>query len=122
MSTSDFVKLINNTINSENQNICLKIDKIIKSINNFLPKTKILLLGLLPNEGDDSFVPGVNDVLKNFYTDPQNPLFNKCVTYFDPRDGLKNKKEAYTDGLHLTSVGYQYLTNIVEPLINGLID
>lgn len=104
------------------ENIAARIATIIEQIKTFNPAIKILLQSLYPvNETIDplSVNPRKN---KDILTLNTKLTTFKEVTYVDLFSSLADEKgrlrEEYTfDGLHLNALGYEVVTEIINPLL-----
>ena len=98
------------------------IKEIVNNINEVRPKAKIYVESILPTnsniDGDleenrpNSKIDNINNKLKDEYKDSN-------VNYIDVNKDLKDEnsflREEYTeDGLHLSSTGYEILTNDIK--------
>jgi lysophospholipase L1-like esterase len=99
--------------------------KIMKSIREKLPVTKLLLLGIFPR-AHKSDPPELNVPER---VNAVNALLAKWddglnVRYLDLGDKLapdgKVTQEIYSDGLHLNSKGYQIWAEAMTPLLNEM--
>jgi lysophospholipase L1-like esterase len=113
-----------NNIKSDPPDAIARADaKIIRTIREKLPNTKVLLLGIFPraHKTDAPEIPArvkaVNDQLAKLDD-------GKTVRYLDLADQLapggKEVPEYYTDGVHLTAKGYEVWADAVEARIEDL--
>jgi len=94
---------------SEPESIAAGIGKIIKIINKNSPSSRIILLSLLPRGAgnyDENTIRNnaVNEIIKNYEGCLKITYLNLAQYYINDNGGLKN--ELFTDGLHLSSAGY----------------
>jgi len=103
-----------------------EIKKILKLLIEFSPKSKILLVGILPRGESDTdrkrtFNNAVNKLLKAEKF--QNAIYYIDIGYLflkNENSGQISKKIMY-DGLHLTSEGYKLLSEAISNFITILL-
>jgi lysophospholipase L1-like esterase len=93
------------------------IRRILMYLRDAVPKTNVLLLGLLPRtDRFGSEIAAVNDLIKTC----SSPM----ITYLDAGqnllDGGKPSREMTPDGVHLSETAYNRLTQVLVPEITAL--
>lgn len=107
-------------------NIIQNIEKIMKMLNNHLPRTKLYCLSILPiginNFMKDTLVPCYNEEINELnqdiknITDKFNAEFVNINPYFKNNNG--QLKEEYTlDGIHLTEEGYVVFLDAIKKYV-----
>jgi len=113
----------NNLDSDSNQPLTKGIVRIVFTLRQLLPNTKILLLGILPRNGVTYFdrIVQINSVLSTlddrqhiFFLDMFNDFWDGDVWGVVPT-------YLFQDGLHLTVAGYQHWHDTMAPLFNELI-
>lgn len=105
----------------ENVDTADGVKTVVTTLRQMLPNTKILLLGLLPCCGEWGYE---NIVEINGYI---QPLHNATTLYYMDMMGAFSdgwgqiREEYFTDGVHLTTLGYQKWANTMNPLFNQLV-
>ena len=105
------------------------IQLIIKTLNSHSPKSKILLLGILPRETAKGqtqlkIQAGITEINNALEKLPSN---NESLTYLDLKPvfctpkGELQKKELMPDGLHPNLKGYKAWHKFMEPTIRKLL-
>jgi beta-glucosidase len=115
-----------NNIKSDSAAAIARADeKLVQTIRNKLPGTKILLLGIFPraHRTDD---PAANIPAKVKAVNAELARLDdgKTVRYLDLADKLapdgKEVPEYYTDGVHLTAKGYEAWADAIEPTLGDM--
>ena len=92
------------------------IDNMVKYLRRNYPKTKILLLALLPNKGNDGDkIKAVNKIIAKF-DDGKNIRFLDMGPKFLDKDG-KIPDGVLSDNVHLTRKGYEIWADAMNPLL-----
>lgn len=92
------------------------IDHMVKYLRTTYPKTKVLLLGLLPNKGNDGEkITAVNKIIAKL-DDGKNVRFLDMGKKFVDKDG-KIPDGVLSDNVHLTHKGYEIWADTMNPLL-----
>ena len=95
------------------------IKKILDTVHQKLPETKVLLLGLFPyrdkNSGPRAACVAVNAIISKF-DDGQKTRYLGLWDQFLQPDGSISR-EVFKDGLHPTPYGYQIWAKAMDPLL-----
>ena len=101
--------------------IAIGIYEIIRQLEGKLPKTKILLLGVLPRDGtNDVKVHEINTIIKSF-DDKRNVIFLDMTKQFETAVGTEVADLFVPDKVHLTAKGYEVWQQTMEPLLKQLL-
>ena len=101
------------------------IKKIVDTIHQKMPKTKVLLLGLFPYyRGKDSARPrndaaAVNAIIKKFDDGSKTRYLELWNKFLQP-DGNGVSIDVMSDGLHPTPKGYQIWAEAMQPLLTEM--
>ena len=101
------------------QDIARGVQEILKLLEAKMPNTKIILLGVLPRNGDwCSRVRELNVLIEKFGNN-KNVFWLNMWNSFASND-CKLKDGLFRDGLHPTEAGYQVWQETMEPLLKKL--
>jgi len=95
------------------------IKKILDTIHERLPETKVLLLGLFPyrdkNSGPRAACVAVNAIISKFDDGTKTRYLGLWDQFLQPDGSIS--REVMKDGLHPTPYGYQILAKNMDPLL-----
>jgi lysophospholipase L1-like esterase len=113
-----------NNIKSDPPDAVARADaKLVRTIREKLPQTKVLLLGIFPraHKTDSPEIPGrvkaVNEQLAKL-DDGKNVRYLDLAEKLAP--GGKEVPEYYTDGVHLTAKGYEVWADAIEGMLGEM--
>jgi lysophospholipase L1-like esterase len=110
---------INNTGDNTPEEVAYGIDFMIKYLGKQCPKSKVLLLALLPTKGDDqSKIKSVNQLTAKF-DNGKNVRFLDMGPKFLGPDG-KADATLYSDVVHLSRKGYEVWHGTMNPLLTQM--
>jgi lysophospholipase L1-like esterase len=96
---------------------------IVEKLRAKLPKTKILVTGVLPRRGDN-YCPrykAINEIVANLETNSMVRVLNMEKAFISSDCNVKS--ELYvSDGLHLTAAGYNVWATTMNPLLNSMLN
>lgn len=115
---------VNNVASHTEEAIAEAIRKIVRLLNKKLPKTQILLLGILPYGESPSpnrdKVKSINGRLKGLVTEPFVAFLDFGAKFLDPEG--KIPKALMPDSLHLSLEGYRIWEAEMAPTLNRLLN
>ena len=114
-----------NNIASDQKVVTMGVTKIVETIREKLPKTKVLLLGVFPR-GKSTDLPKIMEHVRGVNGDLAKLDDGKSVRYLDLGEKLapdgKVTKEVFSDGVHLTEKGYQIWAAGMMPLLRTMMN
>ncbi|XP_037028074.1 platelet-activating factor acetylhydrolase IB subunit beta-like [Bradysia coprophila] len=113
----------NNVARNVDSSAAKGIINVVGTLRELLPNTKILLLGLLPRTGADYFdrIVGINSRLRTLH-DGQNIFYLDMFNQFRDNNAWGVVPATlFSDGVHLTTGGYELWAEIMNPVLNKLI-
>jgi platelet-activating factor acetylhydrolase IB subunit beta/gamma len=114
----------NNLPTNSAEEVCKGIKDILKIFRDKLPESRILLIGLLPRNKDEtgrdymSMIKTINEKLKNAVAD-YNTEFTDLGNYFKETSSSV-KEDLLPDGLHPAEKGFTVLGDLLIPCIEKL--
>ena len=107
---------VNNMGDNTAEEIAYGIDNMVKRIESECPKTKVLLLGILPGQGGTTEkIQAVNGIIAKL-DDGKKVRFLDMGVKFVGKDG-KGLPDVFRDGVHLTTKGYEIWHDTMNPLL-----
>ena len=107
---------VNNLGDNTDKEIAYGIDNMVKRLLKECPKTKVLLLGILPGaSGKNEKVMAVNKLIAKF-DNGKNVRFLDMGPKFLDKDG-KALPGVHSDAVHLTRKGYEIWAEAMNPLL-----
>ena len=110
----------NNLDFNTDQEIADGIKVICDEINKQSPKTKILLVGILPRLKKHTTNPEEVNLLTSFLHNRNNVTYHNVNYGFLDKDG-KIKKELFRDEVHPNAKGYEVIGSTLRPVIDKLL-
>jgi len=99
------------------------VKKIVDTIHEKLPNTKVLLLGIFPRYGKESPVRGrvaaMNQIIAKFDDGAKTRYLDIGKVFLDAEDNIP--KEIMPDGLHPNAHGYDLWYDAMNPLLTELL-
>ena len=107
---------VNNMGDNTAEEIAYGIDNMVKRIKSECPKTRVLLLGILPlRSGTTKKIQAVNRIIAKL-DDGKKVRFLDMGAKFVGKDG-KGLPGVFSDGVHLTTKGYGTWHRTMNPLL-----
>jgi len=102
------------------EDIAHGIKEVINQLFVKMPATKVLLLGIIPRNGEalETKVQSINTLISK-YADDKKVFYLDMSPEFQDSPG-KEKAGLYVDTVHLTKEGYQVWYDTMEPLLKKL--
>jgi len=106
-----------------NTGIAAGVLRVVSTLREQLPRTKILLLGILPRSGVLLYdrISAINSIIQSLH-DGQNVFFLNMFDQF--RIGGEwgvPPADIFIEGLHLNTEGYQLWADTMNPLLNRIL-
>lgn len=110
---------INNMVDNTAVEIAYGIDNMVKRIGKECPKSKILLLAILPTKGDENDkIKAVNKITAKL-DNGRNIRFLDMAPKFLDKQG-KTVDSLYSDNVHLSRKGYEVWHDAMKPLLTQM--
>jgi len=115
-----------NNYNFSAHDIALAIRTIVKYIQQILPSSQLLILGLLPR-GEQiasrtmSKINGINKLMERFAQEEQKLHYLDCSPVFINQETGQIQQPLMEDYLHPTAAGYQQLFIFLLPFLNNIL-
>ena len=114
-----------NNIGGDPKVIVDGITKIVETIRGRLPKTKVVLMGVFPR-GKTTDTPKITEDVKKVNADLAKLDDGKNVRFVDLAEKMapegKFNKEMFSDGVHLTEMGYQAWADGIVPVLKTMME
>ena len=98
------------------------VKKIVKTVHERLPETKVLLLGVFPREKKDSRhrkqITEINTVISKLDDGSKTRFLDLTPKFTDANGGIP--KDIMPDGLHPSAKGYQIWADAMQPLLDDM--
>ena len=115
-------KVINLLIGTNNLDTCLNnYDAILQGFYDHLPRTKVVVLGILPRRGEDlcKKIEGINEAIAKLTEKYTYTYVNLNVLFMS--GDYQVDESLFKDGLHPNKKGYQLLTDNLKPVFASLL-
>ena len=115
-------KVINLLIGTNNLDTCLNnYDAILQGFYDRLPRTKVVVLGILPRRGEDlcKKIEDINEAIAKLTEKYTYTYVNLNVLFMS--GDYQADESLFKDGLHPNKKGYQLLTDNLKPVFASLL-
>jgi beta-glucosidase len=119
----------NNILGATVEEIADAIQTITEKLRAKLPKTKLLLLGILPRtatngDREEDIDRVINEVNRKIAAIANNEtvFFVDIGSRFRHEDGSLLREAFVSDAVHLSTKGYEIMAKAIEPLVARLMD
>ncbi|MEA3208329.1 MAG: hypothetical protein QOE70_1386 [Chthoniobacter sp.] len=98
------------------------VKKVVETVHQKLPNSKVLLLGVFPRDGKDSprrhAVEGINAIIRKLDDGKKTRYLDLTPKFLDANGEIP--KDVMPDGLHPNTRGYQIWAEAMQPLLTQM--